>query len=56
MNRRLDPAHLLGVLPHKTLDEANSFGIVTAGILIVVLASMGEVTVAQLLDSIGPCC
>lgn len=43
-----------GVLPHKALDEANSFGIVTAGILVVVLASMGGVTISQLLDSIGP--
>ncbi|GAA1134715.1 hypothetical protein [Ornithinicoccus hortensis] len=43
-----------GVLPAKALDEANSFGIVTAGIMVVVLASMGGVTVSQLLDSIGP--
>lgn len=44
----------IGLLPHKTLDKANSFGIVTTGILVVVLASMGGVTLAQLWEAAGP--
>lgn len=42
------------MLPPKTLDKANSFGIVTAGILVVVLASMGGVTLAQLREAALP--
>lgn len=44
----------VGLLPSKTLDKANSFGIVTAGILVVVLASMGGVTLSQLWGASGP--
>ncbi|WP_270452000.1 hypothetical protein [Kocuria marina] len=42
------------MLPHKVLEETNNFAIVKAGILMVVPASMGGVTVLQLIDSIGP--
>lgn len=46
--------HYLRIFPPKALERANSFGIVTAGIMVVVLASMGGVTFSDVIKSAGP--
>lgn len=46
--------HVIGLFPARTLDKANTTGIAMVGLIIVVMSSVGSVTLEAVLSSLGP--
>ncbi|WP_411342768.1 hypothetical protein ACE3MZ_13965 [Paenibacillus sp. WLX1005] len=43
-----------GIFPPRTMDRANTTGVAMVGLIVVVMSSMGSVTLEAVLSSIGP--